>query len=324
MLFLDFLINAFAFGITFLYGSTGEIITEKAGHLNLGIPGIMGVGGACGCAALNIMCAAGNLPPWLIVIIGLLAAFAGGALMGLLYSFLTVTLRSNQNVTGLAMTIFGIGLTKYLFYTLAKKPANSETPVIHYLKALDYYRFPFAGQKSSLVYCGIMVFLGIAIAIVASIILTRTRVGLHLRAVGDSPATADAAGINVTRYKYVATIIGSGIAALGGLFYIMDYQGSQEAYLSIEAMGWLSVALVIFSLWRPYISIFGSFVFGALFILASYLPVFGVSVNMATSNLIKTLPYVVTILVLIVTSIINRRENQPPASLGVSYFREDR
>ena len=317
MKIIEFLLSALAIGVTFLYGSTGEIITEKAGHLNLGIPGIMGIGAACGCAALSVMIPTGAdplLPAWLIVIIALLATLIGGALMGLLYSFLAVTLRSNQNVTGLAMTIFGTGLTKYIFNALEKKDAA-------YLRALPFFRFPFNNTSSALQYCGILVFIGIIMAITASIILTRTRVGLHLRAVGESPATADAAGINVTRYKYIATIIGSAIAAVGGLFYVMDYQGSKEAYLSVEAMGWLSVALVIFSLWRPYLSIIGSFVFGAMFILGSYLPSFGVIIE---PTIIKMLPYVVTIIVLIITSIRNRRENQPPASLGVSYFREDR
>ncbi len=317
MKIIEFLLSALAIGVTFLYGSTGEIITEKAGHLNLGIPGIMGIGAACGCAALSVMIPTGAdplLPAWLIVIIALLATLIGGALMGLLYSFLAVTLRSNQNVTGLAMTIFGTGLTKYIFNALEKKDAS-------YLRALPFFRFPFNNTSSALQYCGILVFIGIGVAIAASLILTRTRVGLHLRAVGESPATADAAGINVTRYKYIATIIGSAIAAVGGLFYVMDYQGSKEAYLSVEAMGWLSVALVIFSLWRPYLSIIGSFVFGAMFILGSYLPSFGVIIE---PTIIKMLPYVVTIIVLIITSIRNRRENQPPASLGVSYFREDR
>ena len=317
MKIIEFLLSALAIGVTFLYGSTGEIITEKAGHLNLGIPGIMGIGAACGCAALSVMIPTGAdplLPAWLIVIIALLATLIGGALMGLLYSFLAVTLRSNQNVTGLAMTIFGTGLTKYIFNALEKKDAG-------YLRALPFFRFPFNNTSSALQYCGILVFIGMGVAIAASLILTRTRVGLHLRAVGESPATADAAGINVTRYKYIATIIGSAIAAVGGLFYVMDYQGSKEAYLSVEAMGWLSVALVIFSLWRPYLSIIGSFVFGAMFILGSYLPSFGVIIE---PTIIKMLPYVVTIIVLIITSIRNRRENQPPASLGVSYFREDR
>ncbi len=313
---LYFLLSSLAIGTTFLYGSTGEIITEKAGHLNLGIPGIMGMGAACGCAVLNVLCADGvNMHPALIVILGILAAFAGGALMGLLYSFLAVTLRANQNVTGLAMTTFGIGLSKFIFNKLSGSL---------YIRALKYYRFPFADRTDDLHFMGVMVFLGLIIAIVASIVLTKTRVGLYLRAVGESPATADAAGINVTRYKYVATCLGSGIAALGGLFYVIDYAGSPESYLTVEAMGWLSVALVIFSLWRPYLSIIGSFVFGALFILGSYLPSFGLSIDVATGQLIKTLPYIVTIIVLIITSIRNKRTNQPPASLGISYFREDR
>ena len=318
MIVFEFFLNALAIGITFLYGSMGETITEKAGHLNLGIPGIMSVGSACGCAVLNVLCRDGcPVHPVLIVILALLATLAGGALMGLLYSFLAVSLRSNQNVTGLAMTIFGVGLAKFIF-------AKLEVDGVFYTRSTKYFRFPSANTTSSLQYIGILVFLGIALAIVSSVVLSRTRVGLHLRAVGESPATADAAGINVTKYKYIATIIGSAIAALGGLFYIVDFQGSQEAYLTVEAMGWLSVALVIFSTWRPYVSIFGSFVFGVLYILGSYLPSFGLKVDMATSNLIKTLPYVVTIIVLIITSIRNRPENQPPASLGVSYFREDR
>ena len=235
--FLDFIITAIPLGITFLFGCVGEILTEKVGHLNLGIPGIMCVGGACGCLALSMMYKSGM--PWLlIVLIAILASFAGGMVMGLIYSFLTVTLKANQNVTGLAMTTFGVGLTKFIMSKLSIKS-------IQYLFALKYFRFPFADRTDALKYCGIMVFVGIAIALICAFVFTRTRVGLHLRSVGENPATADAVGINVTKYKYLATLIGSGIAALGGLFYIMDYAGSYEAYKSIEALGWLAVALVI-------------------------------------------------------------------------------
>ena len=155
--------------------------------------------------------------------------------------------------------------------------------------------------------------------------LTRTRVGLNLRAVGEAPATADAVGINVIRYKYLATCIGSGIAGMGGFYYIVDYMASQEAYLSIEALGWLSIALVIFALWRPPMTIIGSTVFGFLFSCSSFITnIPGITVTMAMKPLLRMLPYVVTVLVLIITSIRNKRENQPPASLGQSYFREDR
>ncbi|MBQ7337584.1 MAG: ABC transporter permease [Clostridia bacterium] len=316
-MFLDYLLTAIPLGMTFLYGCTGEILTEKAGHLNLGIPGIMCMGGACGALALKMMYGTA-VPPVLIVIIAILAAFIGGVLMGAIYSFLTVTLKANQNVTGLAMTTFGVGTTKFIMSGMAIN-------AMQYLYALDYFRFPFAESTTSLKYCGVMVYLAIVIALIASFVLTRTRVGLHLRAVGENPATADAVGINVTAYKYVATCIGSGVAALGGLFYIMDYSGSFEAYKSIEALGWLAIALVIFTLWRPHISIIGSIIFGALYLAGSHIPtLLGIKLDMSATPLLQMLPYVVTIIVLIVTSVRKKRENQPPASLGLPYFREER
>ncbi len=315
-IFFNYLLASIPLGMTFLYGCTGEILTEKAGHLNLGIPGIMCMGGACGCLALSFV---KGLPPFLVVTIAILAAFIGGVLMGGIYSFLTVTLKSNQNVTGLAMTTFGVGTTKYIMEGLTTNQG------MNYLYARDYFRFPFAENTTSLKYCGIMVYLAIIIALVASFVLNRTRVGLHLRAVGENPATADAVGINVTAYKYVATCVGSGIAALGGIFYIMDYSGSYEAYKSIEALGWLAVALVIFTLWRPHLSIIGSMLFGALYLAGSYLPtMLGIRLDMSATPLLQMLPYVVTIIVLIVTSVRKKRENQPPASLGNPYFREER
>ena len=167
---------------------------------------------------------------------------------------------------------------------------------------------------------GILVYLAIAVALLAAWFLKKTRAGLHLRAVGENPATADAAGINVTAYKYGAILIGSGIAGLGGFFYIMDYiKGSWENAATIEALGWLSVALVIFTLWKPNFSILGSFIFAALYIAAFY-----VGGNSTQKELLKLIPYVITVVVLIFTSIKGSKNNQAPASLGLSYFREER
>lgn len=313
---LNFLIDSLAFGATFMYGSTGEILTEKSGHLNLGIPGIMCMGGAGGCVMLNLIGNSG-LPPFLIVILGILSAFAMAALMGLIYSFLTVTLRANQNVTGLALTTFGVGLMKVLM--------SRVDATVYLVGPKMYYRWPFAGRQDALQCMGVMFFLAVIIAITASYVLYHTKVGLYLRAVGETPATADAVGINVTRYKYVATCVGSGVAGLGGFYYIIDYMASQEAYLSLEAFGWLSIALVIFALWRPHMTIIGSTVFGFLFSCSSYVAnISWINMTMAAKPVLKMLPYVVTILVLIVTSVHNKRENQPPASLGQSYFREER
>ena len=313
---LNFLIDSLAFGATFMYGSTGEILTEKAGHLNLGIPGIMCMGGAGGCLMLNMIAKSG-LPGFLIVILGVVGALAMAMLMGLIYSFLTITLRANQNVTGLALTTFGVGLMKVIFSKLDS--------VVYLVGPKALYRWPFAERTDALQCLGVMFFLAVIVAIVASYVLYRTKVGLHLRAVGENPGTADAVGINVTRYKYVATCLGSGIAGLGGFYYIIDYMASQEAYLSLEAFGWLSIALVIFALWRPHMTIIGSTIFGLLFSCSSYIAnISWIDVTMATKPLLKMLPYVFTIAVLIFTSIRNKRENHPPASLGMSYFREER
>ena len=315
-IWLNFLIDSLAFGATFMYGSTGEILTEKAGHLNLGIPGIMCMGGAGGCLILN-MIGKSSMPPFLIVLLGIFGALILSMLCGLIYSFLTVTLRANQNVTGLALTTFGVGLMKVI---MSKLDAT-----VYLIGPKMMYRWPFAGRQDSLQCLGVLFFLAIIIVLLASWVLFKTQTGLHLRAVGENPATADAVGINVTRYKYLATCIGSGIAGLGGFYYIIDYMASQEAYLSLEALGWLSIALVIFALWRPHLTIIGSFVFGFLFSCSSYITnISWIQVTMATKPLLKMLPYVVTILVLIVSSIRNKRENQPPASLGLSYFREER
>jgi simple sugar transport system permease protein len=167
-----------------------------------------------------------------------------------------------------------------------------------------------------------------------AVFLTRTRTGLNLRSVGENPATADAAGINVTRYKYLAAVIGCAICGLGGLFYVMDYiQGTWANDSAIEALGWLAVALVIFTSWKPISAIWGSFVFGLCYWVYLYIPA-GISQVLAKAlgtanpshmqNLYRMIPYLVTIVILILVSKRKRRENQNPQSLGISYFREER
>ena len=317
MAFVSFLSSAIRLSATFLYGSTGEIITEKSGHLNLGIPGVMSVGAAVGCLAVFKLLKAGVESAFALICVPVLATLVAGGLMGLLYSFLTVTLRANQNVTGLALTTFGVGLAGHLMNGI-----KSEVMILG--RASKFYSTLFTIDSSNwftdiFLSHGILVYLAIIIAIVAQVILNRTRVGLHLRAVGESPATADAAGINVTGYKYVATIVGSAIAGLGGLFTIMDYMGGNWEYI-LEGFGWLSIALVIFTLWRPALAIPGSIIFGGLYIASGYIG----GITFAQIELIKMLPYAMTIVVLIFTSIVGSKKAQPPASLGLNYFREER
>ena len=320
-------------GIPLLYGSTGETLTEKSGNLNLGIPGIMYVGAISG--VIGAFCYESSVGPeafngFLAVVIALLATLLGSLLMGLLYCFLTVTLRANQNVTGLAMTTFGVGFGNFFGGSLIKLSGNS-MPYLALTNTSLAFQTKLPGADTTgwfgqlFLSYGFLAYLAVIISLVAAYVLKRTRIGLHLRSVGENPATADAAGINVTKYKYVATCIGSGIAGLGGFYYIIDYMASQEAYLSVEAFGWLSIALVIFALWRPHLTLIGSVAFGFLFSCSSFITnIPGIFVTMAMKPILRMLPYVVTILVLIVSSIRNKKENQPPASLGLSYFREER
>ena len=316
-------------GIPLLYGSVGEILTEKSGHLNLGIPGIMYVGAISGVAGAFLyeqtLASPDAINPVLAILIPLIACLVGSVLMGLIYCFLTVTLRANQNVTGLALTTFGIGIGNFFGGSLIKI-TNSEVSSIALSNTSRIFKttLPFAdklgGFGTACLSFGFLAYLAIVIAIIASVVLSKTRVGLHLRSIGESPETADAAGINVTKYKYLATCIGSAIAGLGGLYYVMDYADGVWSNNAFGDRGWLAIALVIFSMWKPAISILGSILFGALYVIPTYIP----GITVSSKKLFEMLPYVVTIVVLVLTSIRNKREKQPPAALGLPYFREER
>ena len=328
--FVSFFPRAVIQGIPLLFGSTGEILTEKSGNLNLGIPGIMYVGGISGVIGsffYEQAVPAAEMNAFLAIMIPMLCSLLGSLLMGLLYCFLTVTLRANQNVTGLAMTTFGVGVGNFFGGSLIKL-TGSEVPSIALSNTSLFFKTTLPGANSTgwfgqlFLSYGFLAYLAIFIALGASYFLNHTRPGLHLRAVGESAATADAAGINVTKYKYTATCIGSMIAGLGGLYYVMDYANGVWSNNAFGDRGWLAIALVIFTIWRPNVSILASILFGGLYIINIYLPTPGG--QMAVKELYKMLPYVITLLVLIVVSLRKKREDQPPAFLGLSYFREER
>ena len=326
--FVSFFPRAVMQGIPLLYGSTGEILTEKSGNLNLGIPGIMYVGAISGVIGSFFyeQAAGGSLHGFLAIIIPILCSLLGSLLMGLIYCFLTVTLRANQNVTGLAMTTFGVGVGNFFGGSLIKL-TGSEVPSIALSNTSVFFKTTLPGASSTgwfgqlFLSYGFLAYVAILVALGASYFLNHTRPGLHLRAVGESASTADAAGINVTKYKYLATCIGSMIAGLGGLYYVMDYANGVWSNNAFGDRGWLAIALVIFTIWRPNVSILASILFGGLYIINMYLPTGG---QMAVKELYKMLPYVITLVVLIIVSLRKKREDQPPASLGLSYFREER
>ena len=327
--FLSFIPRAVVQGVPLMLGSTGETLTQKSGNLNLGLPGVMYVGaisGVIGSFMYETNTPAESISAFPAVAIPVICCLVGSLLMGLLYCFLTVTLRANQNVTGLAMTTFGVGFGNFFGGSLIKL-TDSEVPSIALSTTSGYFKatLPFADNLGwfgdIFLSYGALTYVAVVIALISSYFLKRTRRGLNLRAVGEDPATADAAGINVTRYKYGATCIGCMIAGLGGLYYVMDYASGIWSNDAFGDRGWLAIALVIFTMWRPAVGILASILFGGLYILYLFLPT---GTNLALKELYKMLPYLVTIAVLIIVSLKKSRENQPPDHLGLSYFREER
>ena len=313
---------AIIFGTVILFGSLGEILTEKSGNLNLGVPGIMYLGGIAGLAGAFIYeSSSANPSPFLGLLISVICALLAAGLGGLLYSFLTITLRANQNVTGLTLTIFGSGVANLFGGAMNKMAGGVGQISVAATSGAFRATLPFLNNVGVFSGLGFMVYLAIILAGVLGWFMTRSRKGLNLRATGENPGTADAAGISVTRYKYLATCIGAAITGLGGLYYIMDYiKGTWANDGGIEKLGWLAVALVIFARWKPLQTIWGSYLFGVLFWLFFYIP----GLTRSSQELFKMLPYLVTIMVLIVVSLRKSRENEPPAHLGLSYFREER
>ena len=320
-----FLQKAITQGIPLLFGANGEILTEKSGNLNLGVPGIMYLGGFAGYAAAFLYEKNVAEPNKLVIILlSLLCCILASMLGGLIFSFLTTTLRANQNVTGLALSIFGTGVGQFIGEYM-RVAEGGYIAIGNTLKAV-FINSPWPQFLQKIPFLGpilfgnsIFFYLGVLLAVVMYLFLNKSRKGLYLRSVGESPATADAAGINVSRYKYLATVIGGGISAIGGMVYIMTIAGCVWNHEGLAGVGWLAVALVIFCMWRPIFAIWGSVLFGALMILYLRLVI-----PFIPTQLYKILPYVVTVIVLVVSSMRNSKENQPPASLGLNYFREDR
>lgn len=313
-------------GTPLLFGTSGEILTEKSGNMNLGVEGLMFMGGAFGlCGAFLYGQVAGDSAIGAVaVIIALLTSFIAGVIGSLIFSFLTITLRANQNVTGLALTIFGTGVGQFVGELMRLKVGGNVTvsnalkdafanPVLPKL----LQDIPVLGEV--LFSYNFFVYLGFALAIAMAYFMSKTRSGLSLCAVGESPATADAAGINVTKYRYLATTIGGGISAVGGMVYTMTISGSVWNHTGLSGEGWVAVALVIFCLWKPLNALWGSILFGGLLILYLRLPI-----PFLPTQIYKVVPYIVTAIVLVIVSMRQRREDQPPQSLGLNYFREER
>lgn len=324
------------FGTVILFGALGEILTEKGGNLNLGVPGIMYIGAIASLAGslwfqritAGSAAALGAFYPILCVLVCLAFAFGVSMLAGLIFAYLTISLRTNQNVTGLTLTIFGTGIANYVGGSLGSVGTVRADVTSDAVKAyigplvtsLDSLTDKF-NLGSLLFRHGFMVYLAIVVAIVLWYFLSKTRTGLSLRSVGENTATADAAGLNINKYKYLSTCIGAGISGLGGCFYVMEYiDGLWETSATIGSLGWLAVALVIFATWKPIRCIWGAYLFGLLSWFYFLLP----GLFKGSDKIFQMLPYLFTLAVLILVSLRRKPEDQPPASLGKAYFREER
>ena len=310
------LASAVAYGTPLLYAALGELLAERSGVLNLGVEGMMLMGAAMGFWAVQRV--GGPSGVALPVAVGI-AALAGAA-MALIHAFLVVTLRASQIVSGLALTIFAgaLGLSSYLGndLELADVPARH---AFHSANPFGLDDVPIAGPilfgQTWLVYASWLC------VVVVGLYLSRTRPGLNVRAVGESPAAADAMGISVTRYRYAHTLVGGAFAGVGGACFSLAITPQWTNDLTGGA-GWIAIALVIFAFWRPELCLVGAYFFGAFQALPFTLQARGVTV---APELFQALPYVMTVVVLVlVSSGIGRRRLGAPGSLGVPYVREER
>lgn len=326
MTILNFICAAVLASCPLLFGTLGEILTEKSGNLNLGVEGMMFMGAVGGLAGSYYYEKAVENPiAFVSVLIAIICAFLFAAFGALIYSVLTISFRTNQNVTGLALTIFGTGFGNFMGEAMGTK-AGGYVVVSDVTK--NAFNLPLFSRLSEIPVVGkllfsynFLVYLGIICAIILGIYINHTARGLNLRAVGESPATADAAGINVKKYKYLATILGGGITGLGGLYIVMNSAngvGGVWVHNCVSGYGWLAVALVIFATWSSSKAILCALIFGALSVMRLYIPL-GIP-----DQIYDIFPYIATTIVLIVTSMRKRRESQPPQSLGLAYFREGR
>ena len=326
--FVNFLTAGILAAAPLLFGLLGELLTEKSGNLNLGVEGMMFMGGIAGIVGVYYYEKGGGTNAWIALVIALVCSLLCAGLGALIFSVLTITFRANQNVTGLALTIFGTGFGNYFGEAIGNADPSGFLSVSAAVKGL-FNNPVFPASLVNIPYIGkvlfshnFMVYLSVILAVLLAWFLGRTRAGLNLRAVGESPATADAAGINVTKYKYLATCIGGAMTGLGGLYLVMNAAagvGGAWVHNCINGYGWLAVALVIFAVWSPKRALWCSLIFGGLSCMRYYYPI-----SFIPASIYDIIPYLVTAVVLVFVSLKHNRSNQPPASLGLSYFREDR
>lgn len=313
---IKFLVAAVLAGTPLLFGTVGEILSERVGHLNLGVEGMMSLGA---CAGFMVGYMTDNF------LLALVAAFAAGMLGGLIYGVLTVTFMANQNVTGLTLTIFGIGFSNFIGVFMVERSATgtlklperitAQVANIHIAGLSD---IPVAGEL--LFSYNPFVYIGILTAVICGIYLYKTKTGLNVQSIGENPAAADAVGIKVTKLRYINILLSGGICGIGGAYCSMIINGGVWISNNVGGLGWIAVALVIFAAWNPCKALYGSFIFGMLRVLKYYVPKTTYQIPIAFFD---ALPFLITAIVLVVSSM-RKKGAHIPEHLGVNYYREER
>jgi general nucleoside transport system permease protein len=323
-LVVQVLAEALVYGTPILFAALGELLAERSGVLNLGVEGMMLVGATMG--FWGVQRAPG--PTALVLLLAVLTAACAGLVMALIHAYLVVSLRASQIVSGLALTIFagGLGLSSYLGNDLGL----ADVPPKHQFSDIDVFGLkdvsvvgPILFHQSALVYASW------ALVLLVAFYLGRTRFGLNVRAVGESPGAADAMGINVTRYRYAHVLAGGALAGVGGACYSLAITpGWTDGDSLVGGTGWIAIALVIFAFWRAELCLVGAYLFGAL---SGGLPTqiqarnYDIPAFFKTPEFLNSLPYLATIIVLVLVSTgLAKRRLGGPAALGVAYMREER
>lgn len=308
--------SAISYGTPLLFAALGELLAERSGVLNLGVEGMMLIGAVSGFWAVQTI----GGPSWVSLLAAVIVAALAAAAISLIHAFLTISLRASQIVSGLALTIFAgaTGLSSYIGHVanLGGVPARHEFDPIN---VFGLGNAPILGPV--VFHQNALTYVSWALVVLTLFYLYRTRPGLHLRAVGESPGTADAMGVNVAAYRYVHVMIGGALAGIGGAFFSLAITPGWIDGMTSGA-GWIAIALVIFAFWRPELALVGAYLFGAFSSLAFTLQARQVHLP---PEVFSSLPYLMTIVVLVLVSTgWARRRLGAPASLGVPYVREER
>ena len=301
------IVAAISGGTTLLFAVLGGILNEKAGIINLGTEGIMLVGAVM--AAIMFFQTQN-------IFLTLVATVVASGILGFVHAFLCITLRTNQIVSGLAITLFGSGFSAYIGKSVAGMPISVSIPTLDvpFINSIPYIGPIFSGLN-------IFILCSIALSILLYVYMYKTSWGLHLKAVGDNPSTSDAMGISVVRIRYFHVIAGSMLMGIAGFYLVMVYSPAWIEGMT-SGRGWIAIALIIFARWNPIYALFGAYFFGGLDSLGFRMQLFDLGIP---SYFLKMIPYIATIAVLMFIGWKNR--NKPaiePQSLGTPYFREQR